>query len=186
MSKLDEVFPNEKLNFGKVLILGDGHKLKLSELKKLTNAKKIRKVKWTAIETEIDTFLCIALTRAFNALGTMERTVFDFYYVDGDNASSSLLRLKTDKVIESINLNAKIVKSLHNNCHTKSLIEKAMASISRAFKNHIDLCDALNTQKIQTDLIKKTNALKKVAQSYGETEFENTLVNIKAVLKSSW
>lgn len=186
MGELDKAFPNEKLNVGKILILIKGHKLTRSELKKLTNATNIRKLKWTGSQTDIDNFLCEVLTRGLNALENINQSEFDFYYVEGEGASSTLLRFKTDKVIESINLDAKLVKSLHNNSLTKGLLERAMASISRASINHINLCDVLTKQKIQTDLIKKTNALKKVAQSYGETELENTLVNIKAALKSSW
>lgn len=179
-------FTDAQLNFGKVLILRFGHKLKLTEVKKLTNSKKVRLVKGGPIGDDIDSFLLFAIDSSMLALGLHNLMGADVYRIEGDQASTVMLAMKIGVSFKSVTLSAKDVKVLHNAYLTKQEIDTTRSSISNAVDKHNKLVNLLTKQKITSNLSKKSNAFAKVAKDYAEDELDKTVTKIQEIMKNSW
>jgi hypothetical protein len=183
---MNDVFTDEQLNVGKVLVLACGHKLKLAEIKRLTKATKVRKLKWSGNYDDVDTFVLSAMYKTISALGIDDLIGGDVYRVDGEDAVTTMLVLKTGSACKSVNLDAKNIKKLHNACLTKEGIDKARREMIRAIESHNDLSVMLTKQKMKNSVTKKTNALDKLIQGYADAELNATLGKIKEVMKNTW
>jgi hypothetical protein len=183
---MNEVFTDEQLNVGKVLILAAGHKLKLSEIKRLTRATKVRKLKWSDKNDDIDTFILLTMYKTISALGNEDLVDGDVYRVNGVDAVSVMLVLRTGGTCTSVNLDATKIKKLHNACLTKQCIDKARREMLSALKSHNDLAVMLTKQKMKNSITKKTNSLEKLAKGYADDELELTIGSIKEVMANTW
>jgi hypothetical protein len=183
---MDDVFTDEQLNIGKVLMLATRHKLKLAEIKRLTRATKVRKLKWSGNYDDVDTFVLSTMYKAIYALDNNELIGGDVYRVDGDDAVTSMLALKTSGVYKSVNLDSKNIKRLHNACLTKQSIDNTKREIFRAIGSHNDLSVVLTKQMKKNSVTKKTNALDKLLQGYADTELNLTIDKIKDIMGNTW
>jgi hypothetical protein len=183
---MNEIFTDDQLNIGKVLVIGSGHNLKLSQIKELIRASKVRKIMWSGNYDDIDTFILSTMYKAISALEIGELTGADVYRVEGDDVVLTMLAMKTGGRCKSINLDAKNVKKLHNACLTKQSIDRAKSSMSNAVEIHNDLSVLLTKQKMKNGVTKKTNALDKVVQGYADAELAETLEKIKDVMSKTW
>jgi hypothetical protein len=183
---MDDVFTDEQLNIGKVLVLAGGHKLKLAEIKRLTRATKVRKLKWSGNYDDVDTFVLSTMYKTISALGNNDLIGGDVYRVDGDDAVTTMLALKTGGACKSVNLDSKSVKKLHNACLTKQSIDITKREMIRAIESHNDLSVMLTKQMKKNSVTKKTNALDKLVQGYADTELDLTVGRIKDVMENTW
>lgn len=183
---MNEIFTDDQLNIGKVLVIGSGHNLKLSQIKQLIRASKVRKIKWSGNYDDIDTFILSTMYKAISALEIGELIGADVYRVEGDDVVLTMLAMKTGGRCKSVNLDAKNVKKLHNACLTKQSIDRAKSSMANAVEIHNDLSVLLTKQKMKNGVTKKTNALDKVVQGYADTELAETLGKIKDVMSNTW
>jgi len=136
MSEMNEQFPDAVLDsIGKVLVLATGHGLKVAELKRLLRATKVRKLKFRdALGVDM-----LVRTVIFKALWQLHRQHFnkhEIYFVSGDDAVSSMLNLRTDKIIATIELDADKTKKLHNACLMKQELEDSVQILESADEQH--------------------------------------------------
>lgn len=185
-AKMNEIFTDDQLNIGKVLVIGSGHNLKLSQIKQLIRAGKVRKIKWSGNYDDIDTFILSTMYKAISALEIGELIGADVYRVEGDDVVLTMLAMKTGGRCKSVNLDAKNVKKLHNACLTKQSIDRAKSSMANAVEIHNNLSVLLTKQKMKNGVTKKTNALDKVVQGYADAELAETLEKIKDVMSKTW
>ena len=183
---MNDVFTDEQLNIGKVLVLAAGHKLKLAEIKRLTRATKVRKLQWSGNYDDIDAFVLSTMYKSISALGIHNLIGGDVFRVDGDDAVTSMLALKTDAVCKSVNFDAKSIKKLHNACLTKQSIDIAKKQMMSAIDSHNDLSVVFTKQKLKNSITKKTKALDKLIQDYANSELNATVVKIREVMENTW
>lgn len=183
---MNDLFTDEQLNIGKVLVLAGGHKLKLAEIKRLTRATKVRKLKWSGNFDDVDTFVLSTMYKTISALGIEDLMGGDVYRVYGDNAVTTMLALKTGGACKSVNLNTKDIKKLHNACLTKQGIDKAKREMIKAIESHNDLSVILTKQMTKNSVTKKTNALDKLVRGYADAELDVTVGKIKEVMEKTW
>jgi hypothetical protein len=183
---MDEMYTDEQLNIGKVLVVGSGHKLKISQIKQLIRADKVRKIKWSGNVDDVDTFVLSVICRAIIALKIDDLIDADLYRVDGDGTAMTMLGIKTGGKCKTVNLDAKNIKRLHNAIFTKDRIDRAKRQMDRAIESHNDLSAILTKQKIKNGMKKKTNALDKIVQGYADDELAATLEKIKDVMSNTW
>jgi hypothetical protein len=183
---MNDIFSDDQLNIGKVLVIGSGHNLKLSQIKQLIRASKVRKIKWSGNYDDIDTFVQSVMYKAISALEIDEFFGADVYRVDGDDAVTTMLAMKTGGRCKAVYLDDKNVKKLHNACLTKQSIDRAKRMMANAIETHNDLSVVLTKQKIKNSVTKKTNALDKVVQGYADAELATTLEKIKDVMRNTW
>jgi len=183
---MNDIFTDEQLSIGKVLVVGSGHNLKVSQIKQLIRANKVRKIKWSGIYNDVDTFVLSVMHKAISALDIDDLIGADVYRVDGDDAVTTMLVIKTGGKCKAVNLDAKNVKNLHNACLTKQDIDRAKRHMVNAIESHNELSITLTKQKIKNGVTKKTNALNKVIQGYADAELAITLEKIKGLMSSTW
>jgi len=183
---MNDVFTDEQLNVGKVLVLACGHKLKLEEIKRMTKATKVRKLKWTVEEDDIDTFVLATMYKTISALGRQNLIGSDVYRVSGDDAVTTMMTFKLGESCKSVNLDAMNIKKLHNACLTKQSIDRAKVHMANAIDSHNDLSVMLTKRKIKNSVTKKTNALDKLIQGYADKELNVTMGEIKEVMGRIW
>ena len=181
---LDNSYLNEELNIGKLLVLRGTHKLKISDIKSYTKAKKIKELKITDLD-DIDRFLWEVMYSGLCLLKDENTIYIRMYYVEGE-AASEMLRLRYDDVLASVNWNAKIIKKLHNACATTNAIKRAKYSLD-AFKDfHENASRILEKQKNPNSLKRKSKAIEKITNNYGDKELKTALTIIESALKSTW
>ena len=185
MSNLSDVYNDEMLNVGKILAIQKGHKLSILEIKKVINAKKVKKLKWND-GFDIDSFLLSKINEGSHALDDSDFISYDVYYVTGDDAISSFLRMKISSKCFTFNWNAKSIKILHNALHTKAAIDTAKNQMSRAKIFHDCLIESLNSQKLNNLVKKKTKSLEKILDGYGDEELLIAMGKIEAEMKNVW
>lgn len=183
---MNDVFTDEQLNIGKVLVIGSGHKLKPAQIKKLIRAKTVRKLKWSGVHDDVDTFILSTMYKAVSALENHDLIGADVYRVEGDDAVTTMLTLKTGGKCKAVSLDAKSVKKLHNACLTKQEVDRAKRQMSNAIEIHNDLSVILTKQKMTAGIAKKTKAFDKLVTGYGDVELAATITKIKDVMTNSW
>ena len=183
---MTDIFTDDQLSIGKVLVIGSGHNLKVSQIKQLIRANKVRKLKWSGNYDDVDTFVLSVMHKAISALDIDDLIGSDVYRVDGDDAVVTMLVIKTSGKCKSVNLDAKNVKNLHNACLTKQGIDRTKRQMANAIESHNELSIMLTKQKIENGISKKTNALSKVIQGYADAELATTLEKIKYVMSNTW
>lgn len=175
----------EELDVGKILVLYRGHKLKVSEIKKITRAQKVKKIKWTNYE-DIDSLIWINIYEGIVHINTDYSEYLDMYYVEGDEAVTTALRLKTDNVLASLDWNYQLIKDLHNARLTIDSIQKAKHYLSIAKESHDELCEILKQQKLSNSLMKKTKSLEAINKDYGDAELKLEMEKIENAMKNRW
>lgn len=183
---MNDVFTDDQLNIGKVLVVGSGHNLKMSQIKQLIRANKVRRIKWSGNYDDVDTFLLSVMYKAISALDIKELIGADVFRVDGNDAVTTMLAIKTGGKCISVNLDAVNIKKLHNACLTKQGIDIAKRQMAHAIQSHNDLSVMLTKQKVKNFVTKKTIALDKVMQGYADAELATTLEKINDVMSSTW
>ena len=187
MTSMNDIYSDEVLNVGKILAIQTGHKFKISEIKKSIRAKKVKKLKWNnMLYDDIDSYV---IKKIYEGMFNLDRTTscdFDVYYVTGDDAVSTFLRLKTSLICLTLNWDADSIKRLHNACYTKNLIVNTQIQIGIAKKYHDDLLVTLDAQKFKHKLKSKSKSINKISSSYAEDELRVTMEIIKDKLKSVW
>ena len=178
-------FSNEELDVGKILVLSNGHKLKATEIKKLTRAKKIKKIKWTDYE-DIDSFIWINVYEGVVYTKPECSELMDMYYVEGEEAVTTVLRLKSDNVISSLDWDHNLIKDLHNARLTVDSIEKAKHFLSVAKESHDEICEILKHQKLPNSLIRKTKSFETIIKDYGDAELKSEMDKIENAMKNRW
>ncbi len=183
---MDDTFTDKQLNVGKVLVLGSGHNLKLAEIKRLTRATKVRKLKWTGNYDDIDTFVLSTVMKALDAMKGNDFIGADVYMVEGATAVTTMLTLKVDKFCTSVDFDATRIKKLHNACLTKMSIDRAKRQMNEAISSHNDLSVMLTKQKIKNAVTNKTKALDKLINGYADAELNEAMEKINDIMGNSW
>lgn len=176
---------NEELNVGKILVLSCGHKLKVSEIKKTIRAKKVKKIKWTNYE-DVDSFIWINVYEGIIYTKPEHSEYMDMYYVEGEEAVTTALRLKSDNVLASLDWDHHLIKGLHNARLTVASIEKAKHFLSIAKESHDELSEIIKQQKLSSSLMKKTKSLESIVKDYGDAELKLEIDKIENAMKNRW
>ena len=182
---MNDIFSDDQLNVGKILVLEKNHKLTTSKIKKLTRATTIKKLK-SSKTFDIDSLIISNVNNGLLALDDTSSYDYDVYYVTGNSSVSSALRLITDSVRGTIEWDAKKVKRLHNACFTKIKIDNAKVQLTNAKRYHEELVEALNNQKLSKTVASKTKSLSKITDGYADAVLKITVNNIRILMKSVW
>jgi hypothetical protein len=186
MLEMNEQFPDAVLDsIGKVLVLANDHGLKVAELKRLLRAKKVKKLKFNE-EINVNSLVNNVIFRALWQLNKQKFHSHDLYFVSGEDAISTMLNLRTDKVVATIELNAETTKQLHNACLMKQELEKAVRMLESADEQHKAVVTMLKKLKRNSTLGSKSKKITSVVKDYAKTEIQNELQTIKNIMKPSW
>ena len=192
METMNDFFKDEELEYGKILILNSSHKLKLIEIKKSINATKLKEIKRKKKESksilpssleELIYRICIL------ALEVVEKGYGDdikIYKVEGDNASTSFLRLTSKDIRSSVNWNSKDIRILVNALVTKKLIEEIKYKLSLVKESHNDAISLFERFSKKNYIKQKTNVIEKLSREYGEKDMQLTLDKINNLMKNTW
>ena len=181
----DKIFTDEQLSVGKILVLEEGHKLTIAELKKNILAKKVKKIKWNS-KYEYEIFILISIYSGLNIFDKSIERQFDVYYVDGDNAVSEILRLKSDAVRATLQLGANSVMLLYQCIIALSKIKDLRRYLKILEINHTELLEILNIQNLAKNMDVKTKLLSQLSEKYADAEIILMENNIKKLLQSTW
>lgn len=177
-------FTDAELNVGKILVLNYQHGYSTAQIKKLTNAKKVSKI--SPNKSALDGFIITIAERALKAVGINHWRGYDFYRVDGVNAFSSALIISAVGFCTSLEMDAKNMKTLHDACLTKNLIERSKQNINDALHVHKKLTDSLAAQKIKSSIGKKSKKLEQIALGYADSELDAVMMRINAAMDRKW
>jgi len=183
---MDKLFTDEQLNVGRILILTNGHAVTTTRIEQLTSAKTATKINWFEGYAHIDTFVWSTLTKALDALADPAMFGANFYYIQGDGATSALLTFQKNHAYKSVAFDAKKLKTLHNACIAKEAIDRVKNLIGRVQDGHNDLSLMLASLKLRNSISKKSNALEKLARDYGDTELRVAMDKINAAITDCW
>ncbi len=176
---------DEELNVGKILVLKIGHKLKVLEIKKLIKASKIKRVKWTGAD-DIDSFVWHSVLQGLVSCKNRSAPDLDIFYVEGDNPTTSFLRLKIDDVIASLEWNFVMIKELHNACLTMESLYITQHLLEELMDSHNKSSSILNQQNLPNSLEKRTKYLDKFIQGYADSEIDMALNKVENAMKDRW
>jgi hypothetical protein len=182
---MNKIYPDETLKVGKILAIQEGHKLSIVDIKKITRAKKVKKLKWHD-DIDVDSFIIRTIHSGIDALDESNQWNADVYYVTGEDAVSSMLRLKTSSQCFTVDWDDASVKKLHNACYTKLCIEMAKRSIEESIQYHEILLESFKTQKIKSNIDVNTKLFEKISEGYGDSELNVTLDKINELMKNVW
>jgi hypothetical protein len=192
METMNDFFKDEELKYGKILVLNSSHKLKLVEIKKSIHALKLKEIKRKKIESksilpssleELIYRICIL------GLEVVEKGYGDdikIYKVEGDNASTSFLRLTSKDIRSSVNWSSKDIKNLHNALYTKRLIEEIKNKISEVKESHNDAISLFERVSKKNYIKQKTNVIEKLNREYGEKDMQLRIDKINELIKNTW
>jgi hypothetical protein len=180
------IFTDEQLNIGKVLIIGGGHNLPVAEIKRITRATKVRKLKWTDNENDIDDFIISTLYETLYVLNENSLEGGDIYRVSGINSITTFLALKISKPYRAINLEAKYMKILHNSWLTKQTIDTTRQCMKEAVEAHNNLELLLSKLKIKNSLTTKTKPINKLLSNYADNEMDYLTTEVKKIMADTW
>lgn len=185
MGVMEEAFPDATLNtMDRLLVLDRNISLKNSEIKRLTCAKRVRKLKNTYSD-DLDSFICNLITRALFCRKPQTFIEPQVYLVKGADVSSVLLTLKVTP-IATLLLSADRIKKMHNACLTKQKLEGILFSINRLKESHEEAVDLYKQRKVETTLPAKTSQIKKLFQDYAKAEIKSEIAIINDGMKNRW
>jgi hypothetical protein len=176
---------DKELNVGKILVLKMGHKLKVLEIKKLIKASKVKRVKWTGVE-DIDSFVWHNVLQGLVSCKDRSVPDLDIFYVEGDNSTTSFLRLKIDDVIASLEWDFVMIKELHNTCLTLESMYLTQHFMEAVIDSHKKSSSMLNQQNLPNSLEKRTKYLDKFIQGYAKSEIDMALDKVRNAMKDRW
>jgi hypothetical protein len=186
MTALNDEFPDATLDaIGKVLVLASGHGLKIAELKRLIRAKTIKKMKYSD-DLNIESLVCVVVSNALKQLHSPHRYSHDIYFVSGDNLASTMLHLRTDKTVATIELNSVNTKKLHNACLMKQELEYATNLFDSAEQQHKKIVELQKKHKRNTTLGKLSKRVGSLVKDYAKLEIQHELAAIEEVMSPSW
>jgi len=186
MKSIDDKLIQDKLGLGKILILSEGHGLSVDQIKFDARADDVKELEWSGLDSDVDTFILKSIYGAILHIDGVYSNNLSVYYVKGENALSTFVRLKTSKVLGSISLDSSSVKKLLNAHKTKSAINSAKESLIISRDSHIDASEILSKQKKSNELEKLTVLIEKIVEGYGENEIKEEMRIIEEIMKDSW
>jgi len=185
MGVMEEAFSDATLNtMDRLLVLDKNVSLKNSEIKRLTRATRVRKLKNTYSD-DLDSFICSLITRALFCRKPQTFIEPQVYVVKGADVSSVMLTLKVTP-IATLLLTADRIKKLHNACLTKQKLDEILFSIDQVKELHEEVVDFYKRRKAQTTLPAKTSQIKKIFQDYAKAEIKSEMAVINDVMKNRW
>ena len=176
----------KKLAIEKYLILRPNHGYSIQEIKSLINATSVKKLDLSlSDDTEenfIDSTICCGI-RAFHNTYTGD---LDYYKVEGKEAASIFLKLKSEYFLSAISLSAKNLIQIRNACTIKDQIEFVKSDIEFAKSTHDTIFNELNKNKKYKKLRKNDKEFEKLVNGYGTKEIKNAMTTIEKLMKNSW
>jgi hypothetical protein len=186
MTLLNDEFPDATLDtIGKVLVLASGHGLKIAELKRLIRAQKIKKIKYSD-ELNIESLVCVVVSNALRQVHSPHRYSHDIYFVSGDNLASTMLHLRTDKTVATIELNAMKTKKLHNACLMKKELDIATNLFDSVEQQHKKIVELQKKYKKKITLSKLSKRVSSIVKDYAKVEIQHELAAIEEVMSPCW
>lgn len=182
---MNSVYTDDELNVGKILVLSRGHKFTINEIKKTTSAEKLRKFRFEPNGCA-NGFINVTLCRALRAIGIETNFDIDLYFVEGEGATSTLLRLKTDCVLRTLEVDSKGVKKLHNACVIKEQIDDVKHLLQKAKDAHNALSEVLTNYSKNNFIKDKENIFNLLTYGYAESELKEKQDEIEEMLKNKW
>lgn len=186
MNGYEGKFTVEQLNYGKVLVLDDGHKLTVAEIKRLTRATKVRRIKPISGFENVDSYVFKIVSMTLTTLNNNQGYRESIYHVEGDATVTSWLALKTDKIRMAVVLNVANIKRLDDAISTIHLLYAAKDAMESAVMAHEKLSEVLMKSNLPDSITAKTPALDAVALGYADAELQHGMDTIAAVLKNKW
>jgi acid stress-induced BolA-like protein IbaG/YrbA len=185
MSIMNDLYKDEELEIGKILIVSDGHGFTVAEIKKITKSSKVKKQKLIK-SPSVDSLLYQTIESALRAKHKKYIEPFNIYYIYGIKATSIFIRLKSDNVLGSISLDANSMKTLHNACHTHEVVGNAKFNLEMVKVKYDFASEVLAKQKKSNSLKRKNKALDKLLQGYGDAEISDAMTTIEQIMQNSW
>ena len=185
MGVLEEKFNEQELNIGKILILDENHGFTSKEIKKITNAEKVINLR-VQKNNELSRLLHGDIFNGLRSKNPNQTANFDFYLIEGKSAVTTFIRLKSNKVLGSILLNAKAIKNLHNCCIFLASVENAKRILVYAKNEHDKTTEILENYSHFNNLKRKTKMYEKLINGYGDGDIKNAVNIISQVMKNSW
>jgi hypothetical protein len=185
MGVMEDLFSNSSLNaLDKVLVLDPTTTIKITEIKKLLRATRVRKLQ-NSYGDDLDSFICMLITRALYAQSRPSMPERNLYVVKGRSVSSALLALKVN-IVATLELNADRIKKLHNACLTKEALDGMLYHIKLLQQSRKPVIEILEQRKKKTDLIAKSKRLDTIFVDYGVKEVQEEMLVINDVMKNRW
>lgn len=187
MSDSLDNYTDEQLNIGKILLLRKGIYLASAEIKKEVKAKKVIKLNLTKqTPSEMYGLVVNLIYQALLLMGVHDSNNINICFVTGDDANTSMMRLKRNNVYASIEVDAQSLKQLRRAIIAMEQLGKTMSSMANSIRLHNQLSELLTKQKLPNSILKKTKTLTKIAQGYGDAELQKAVDTINNFMKSTW
>jgi hypothetical protein len=110
----------------------------------------------------------------------------DIFFVEGDNPTTSFLRLKIDDVVASLEWDSATIKELHNSCLTMESLYFTQHLLEGVMDSHKKSSSILNQQNLSNSLEKRTKYLDKFIQGYADSEIDMALNKVENAMKDRW
>ena len=183
----DDVVEVDEITFGKFLVLSTGHGLTITDIKNLTKAKKIKKIILGKCDF-YDEVIFLTLLDGIEAISVSGDVDFgvDLYRVDGIDAVSSFLRLRTESVVATLDWDSEKFEILTNAAAVRKSLIELRDSLNIANDLHEIAIQILLEKNISNNLNQNKKIIENLAETCGATELSDAVATITEIMKDSW
>lgn len=181
---LNQMFTDEQLNVGKVLIMSSNHNIPTHTIERLIRSTLIELDRESS---ERDALLEYVVENSFAALNQRSFNGYEIYIADGTNPCSSLLRAaESASFVAAVEIDAADLKSLHNASVSHKHISNARNAMLRAKNAHNALVTLTKKSKALQCFAKRTPSLNAATRSYGIQTLKKLEKGIAKQLAKTW
>jgi hypothetical protein len=181
---LNQLFTDDQLNVGKVLIMTSGHNIPLQTIERLTRSTL---TELDSASSNRDAFLEYVVENSLAATNQEHFHEYEIYIANNPDACSMLLRTaESEGFIAAVELDATELKALHNASVGHMHITNARNAMLRAKNAHNELVMLTRKAKTLKCFAKRTPALNAATHSYGTQTLKKLKKDIAKHLSKTW
>jgi hypothetical protein len=181
---LNNVFPDDQLEVGKILVMSPNHGIPLQNVERLTRST-ITELDFST--NSRDVFLEYVVENSLAAVDQHSFNGYEIYIAKGEKTCSDFLRTaEPEKFIAAFELDANELKRLHNASISYKYINTARSAMIRAKTAHNELVTLSKKSKALQSFATRTTALNAASHSYGVQTLKKLKRDIKKHMSKTW
>ena len=181
---LNNVFTDDQLEIGKILILSPNHGIPVDNVERLTRST-IAELDFST--NSRDTFLEYVIENSLAAVNQHSFDGYEIYFAKGEKACSDFLKTaEPEKFVAAFELDANELKRLHNASISFKHIKTARTAMLRAKNAHDELVALSKKSKAFRCFTSRTSALNAASHSYGVQTLKKLTRDIKQHMSKTW